>query len=274
MKSTMKIKVEHAVLLAGLVMALPLSANDQGVESSAFPPENFNVEKSSKPSMAISPSIKPTQQAIRQTTNPWGMPSARPSQQPAPMMRAPMPTNRMPIRNSGSMYQRPMQYGYPQQYPRNAVAPRQAPPSLPPRQMGYQTPTGSFSNMFPFGNSFSPNSFMNNGAMPTPWSNVGGINPWKNNNNSSMPFFPQAKNTTGKKNAWGDVRHIWPDFYTEFTDEVWDKSVNAPYDMGRMPGGWRAPSLSSPDPVTVGDAVTNQFPPILEEMGNMMDFAN
>ncbi len=97
-------------------------------------------------------------------------------------------------------------------------------------------------------------------------------NPWQNGNNNTMPFFPQQK--TNKKKAWGDTRHIWPDFYTDFTEEIWDQGVNAPYDVGRMPGGWRAPSLSSPDPVTVGDAVMNQFPPMMEEMGNMMDFSN
>jgi hypothetical protein len=146
--------------------------------------------------------------------------------------------------------------------------------AFPPRNMGYQMPNTNFSNMSPLGNSFSPNSFFNNGVMPTPWSNAGGMNPWRNNNNSVLPpFFPNTMNT-GRKKAWGDIRHIWPDFYTDFTDEAWDKSMNAPYDMGRMPGGWRAPSLSSPDPVTVGDAVTNQFPPMLEEMGNMMNFAN
>jgi hypothetical protein len=88
-----------------------------------------------------------------------------------------------------------------------------------------------------------------------------------------MPFSPNQRNSNEKK-AWGDERNIWPDFYTDFTEEFWDQGSNAPYDMGRMPGGWRAPSLSSPDPVTVGDAVVNQFPPIMEEMGNMLNFSN
>ena len=48
--------------------------------------------------------------------------------------------------------------------------------------------------------------------------------------------------------------------------------INAPYEMGYMPGGWRFPSLSSPDPVTVSDAITNQFPPIAEEAGNFVKF--
>ncbi|MEE9352643.1 MAG: hypothetical protein V3U78_10310 [Thiotrichaceae bacterium] len=162
--------------------------------------------------------------------------------------------------------QRPA-YGY---YPYQQGQQNQA---SQPSPMNYSTPNYQFSNMTPFGNSFSPTSMFNNNNFPTPWSNSNNWNPWTNGNNSQMPFFPQ-QNNTNKKKAWGDVRNIWPDFYTEFTDEMWDKSTNGPYDMGRMPGGWRAPSLSSPDPVTVGDAVLNQFPPMMEEMGNMMDFSN
>jgi hypothetical protein len=71
---------------------------------------------------------------------------------------------------------------------------------------------------------------------------------------------------------WGDTRYIWPDFYTDTTGDMWDKMMNAPSDMGYMPGGWRFPSLSTPDPVTVSDAITNQFPPIMEEVPNFVNF--
>lgn len=93
-------------------------------------------------------------------------------------------------------------------------------------------------------------------------------------NNTGKTLYPMRKKIKKEKNAWGDERHIWPDFYTNFTGDAWDKMVNAPFDVGRMPGGWRAPSLSTPDPVTVSDAVANQVPPILEEMGNMTNFTN
>jgi hypothetical protein len=83
------------------------------------------------------------------------------------------------------------------------------------------------------------------------------------------PLPPKKKEVK----PWGDTRYIWPDFYTDFTGDVWDKMINAPYEMGYMPGGWRFPSLSSPDPITVGDAITNQFPPIAEEAGNFVNFA-
>ena len=81
-----------------------------------------------------------------------------------------------------------------------------------------------------------------------------------------------TQNQSKEKKPLGDTRYIWPDFYTDSTNKFWDKMINAPYDMGYMPGGWRFPSLSSPDPVTVGDAVTNQLPPIMEEAGHFMNF--
>ena len=99
----------------------------------------------------------------------------------------------------------------------------------------------------------------------------------------ALPGAPRILNITGKPaypmrkkpkvHAWGKKRNIWTDFYTGVTNDFWDKMINAPHDIGRMPGGWRAPQLSTPDPVTVGDAVTNQMPPFVEEMGNMMDFS-
>lgn len=80
------------------------------------------------------------------------------------------------------------------------------------------------------------------------------------------PPVPQKKEVK----PWGDTRYIWPDFYTDFTGDAWDKMINAPFDMGRMPGGWRFPSFSSPDPITVSDAIANQVPPFAEEAGNMV----
>jgi hypothetical protein len=137
----------------------------------------------------------------------------------------------------------------------------------------------SNTNMMPFGNGnngFNPFSkgnmpFSNNfgGMMPSnPMNNMFGNN---NNQNFNMPFFNSNNN---RKKAWGDKRNIWPDFYTDFTDEAWDTMMSSPRDMGRMPGGWRFPYISMPDPVTVSDAITNQFPPIAEEAGNMADFSD
>ena len=93
-------------------------------------------------------------------------------------------------------------------------------------------------------------------------------------NIAGKPAFPMRKKMKVEKHAWGKERNIWPDFYTDSTSDIWDNMINAPFKMGRMPGGWRAPSMSMPDPVTIGDAVTNQMPPMAEEMGNMMDISD
>ena len=140
-------------------------------------------------------------------------------------------------------------------------------------------------NMMPFGNNRS-NSFnpFANSNMPFGNNSSNGFNPFSGNstnnpfnsmfgNNRSLPFFGNSNNSKRKK-AWGTERNIWPDFYTDFTDEAWDTMTGGPRDLGKMPGGWRFPYISTPDPVTVSDAITNQFPPIMEEGGNMMDFSD
>lgn len=109
--------------------------------------------------------------------------------------------------------------------------------------------------------------------------------PVQPNHQYQSPYNPNIAATPGPKSPapaqpkkaakpWGDTRHIWPDFYTDFTGDFWDEAMNAPRNMGYMPGGWRFPSLSTPDPVTVGDAVANQMPPIFDESANFINFAN
>ena len=128
----------------------------------------------------------------------------------------------------------------------------------------FPPPNGGFTNAAPVPQPYA--YYPVNPSVPyTPYAQQGG-NPYP-----LRPLVPpQSQQKTVK--PWGDTRYIWPDFYTDFTSDMWDKMINAPYDMGYMPGGWRFPSFSSPDPVTVGDAVTNQFPPIMEEAGNFVHF--
>ena len=216
--------------------------------------------------------------------------------------------------NRAATYRRPPAYPqqYSQQYPQQkmqGVAPRVMPRTVPRTTQRMMPQAGSrqayqgqkrypsypyyrrnnnsnnynnsfpFSNnMMPFGNSGNSNFFpFSNNNMPFN-SNSFGMpnnpmnNMFGNNKNGNMPFFNQSKKK--RKKAWGTERNIWPDFYTDFTDEAWDTAMGGPRDLGAMPGGWRFPYISTPDPVTVSDAIANQFPPIAEEAGNMTDFSD
>ena len=138
-----------------------------------------------------------------------------------------------------------------------------------PRSYNKKNNLGTGNNTNPFS---SPNAFpampfsTNNGSNP-----VTGWNKNMTNTGNGFPFMPSTN--SNKKKAWGDKRNIWPDFYTDFTDTAWDEAIGGPRKLGRMPGGWRFPYVSTPDPVTVSDAITNKFPPIAEEAGHMTDIS-
>ncbi len=68
--------------------------------------------------------------------------------------------------------------------------------------------------------------------------------PWGGGRDSRMPFT--GRNSGPSK--WfdsGDPKDMFED--------MWDDGMNAPSEMGEMPGGWRAPTISVPNPVEVGD---------------------
>jgi hypothetical protein len=177
----------------------------------------------------------------------------------------------LPVQNQ--RYPTQQMQGYRPYYPYAYYYPQQQMPSYTPRQWGYypqqgfNTPYRYYQQPYaqPQANSYPTAkqrpAYQHNSANATA-------------NNSGRTLYPMRKKIKKEKHSWGDERNIWPDFYTDFTGDAWDKMVNAPFDVGRMPGGWRAPSLSTPDPVTVSDAVANQVPPIVEEMSNMTNFAN
>ncbi|MCP5352251.1 MAG: hypothetical protein H6926_03555 [Chromatiales bacterium] len=48
----------------------------------------------------------------------------------------------------------------------------------------------------------------------------------------------------------------------------WDEMMNAPSRMGTMPGGWRAPSISVPNPIDVGEQFGNAAQQIPQQMQN------
>ena len=152
-------------------------------------------------------------------------------------------------------------------------------PQFPNQAYMQQAPTTAYYpyNYNTYQNTYSP---YQNYAYPGyaqqqayyPYAQQQAYNPYMMQQQRMMPAYPMRPPVSQKKEVkpWGDIRYIWPDFYTDFTGDAFDKMINAPYDMGRMPGGWQFPSISMPDPVTVGDAIANQVPPFAEESGNMI----
>ena len=272
-----------------LFLALfPLLAPVAHANNAQFPPANavdmrpFPQQIPSQPTLRAVPKLSMQAPSFRRPVAPY-------AQQPQLRQRSFNNQYRRPAPNYSQLNRRAMPNArVPRAVPRYPANMRQLPfRGGPPYRNNTNTRNNSFpfsgGNMMPFGNSgsnsFNPFSstgmpFSNgsNGMMPSmptnPMNNMFG-----NNGNSKMPFFPSSNNKKRKK-AWGTERNIWPDFYTDFTDEAWDKMMSGPRDLGEMPGGWRFPYISMPDPVTVSDAITNQFPPIAEEAGKMADFSD
>ena len=53
--------------------------------------------------------------------------------------------------------------------------------------------------------------------------------------------------------------------------DAWDDMLNKPADMGTMPGGWTAPTISTPNPVDVGDELGTAAQDLPTQMRNVYD---
>ena len=242
-----------ATMLLVLVNVNTAQANNNGI---VFPPTDALKVQQYPPQAPFAPQVNTN---FPQAPYVFGQNSN--SQAPRPMMNAPQ-YNRAFSPQRGFMQATPYAQnrnfrGTPQRY-NNSL------PFMNSMPFG----SNSSNNFSPFSNGNMPYSGNNFGMQNNPMNNMFG-----NNNNRSFPFFNNNTNKNRKK-AWGTERNIWPDFYTDFTDDAWDTMMSGPRDLGQMPGGWRFPYVSMPDPVTVSDAITNQFPPISEEAGNMADFSD
>lgn len=98
---------------------------------------------------------------------------------------------------------------------------------------GYGRPYGGGYRNGPWGG--------NNGPWGNMFGNRGG--PWGGNN-----WFGGRDNPFGDPGSWFD-----PSDPKEGMAQMWDDLLNAPSEMGEMPPGWTAPSISVPNPIDVGD---------------------
>ena len=199
----------------------------------------------------------------------------------------------------------------PPQAPRQAVNPQQYPPQYRPQAGAYRGPApygrpapygapAPYAGRPPYGPG---------GAYPAPYGagrgprNNGGWNrgPWGRNNNgfgnwfggnrgpygNNSPFgnmFGGNRGPYGNNGPFGDMfgggrDGIWgmhPDeWFTSNPEDgfsyMWDDMINAPSEMGEMPGGWNAPSISMPNPVDVGSEFRRETPNLIREIPDMID---
>jgi hypothetical protein len=89
-----------------------------------------------------------------------------------------------------------------------------------------------------------------------PFGNSGGGSPFR-----GMPFMqsldmsrPDSFNPM-RPHVWGAGPQVWmnPTDPQDGMSQAWDDMMNAPARMGRVPPGWKAPSIDVPNPVDVGD---------------------
>jgi len=92
--------------------------------------------------------------------------------------------------------------------------------------------------------------------------------PWESRRGDSR--MPWESKRGGRSNMpWDSGRGGWMD-KDKFSDS-WDDMLNAPSDMGEMPGGWKAPTVSVPNPVDVGDEFGDAARDAPDQMHNVYD---
>ena len=122
------------------------------------------------------------------------------------------------------------------------------------------------------------------GGRSGPWNN-GGWNrgPWGGNNGFGN-WFGGNRGPYGNNGPFGDMfgggrNGIWgmhPDeWFTSDPEDgfsyMWDDMINAPSEMGEMPGGWNAPSISVPNPVDIGSEFRDEAPNLMREVPDMIN---
>ncbi len=128
-------------------------------------------------------------------------------------------------------------------------------------------------------NNFFPGGFNNGGNNGFPGGNFNG--PWNNGSN----IFPTVKGPWN--NGWGPApwsRERWkndpmgsPSKWINFDDpkegvaEMWEDAIKGPNRLGKMPGGWTAPSISVPNPVDVTDTFGQRWRGLPSEISEQAD---
>jgi len=136
---------------------------------------------------------------------------------------------------------------------------------------GNNMPWGNGNNM-PWGNG---NNMPWGNGNNMPWSN-GNNMPW-NNNSNMMPWNrnwqdgPWNNRQLWQNGPWqggGPQQWMLPNDPKGGMVNMWDDMINTPNGLGRMPGGWKAPSISVPNPIEVGDKLGEAMQDMPQQMQN------
>ena len=167
---------------------------------------------------------------------PYQMPAQGYPMRPMQQMPRPMPQ---------PMYANPYRAPYMNTMPNRGPIARPAPSYRPPAYNAPR-PAGPYGNR-PMNNNprfgGAPFRGWNRGSRsPIPFES--NFTPW------SMRFWDEIGD--GGENPFKDMEK-WVDFDEprEGAANFWEDMINAPHEVGQMPGGWTAPSISVPNPVDV-----------------------
>ena len=92
-----------------------------------------------------------------------------------------------------------------------------------------------------------------------PWNRSWGRAPWNRN-------YDDMWGRKGGPKAWFD-----PTDPKESMAQAWEDMLVTPNGLGTMPGGWKAPSISVPNPIDVGDEFKNVARDMPDEMQNFTE---
>ena len=104
--------------------------------------------------------------------------------------------------------------------------------------------------------------------------------PYGYRDNGASAYYTPGYNRyrTGKNNDrfWNDRKpwrnsgpSKWFNPTKENWEDSWDDMINAPSNMGKMPGGWYAPEVYMPNPVDMGDQFKDNMKDLPEQIRDM-----
>jgi hypothetical protein len=85
--------------------------------------------------------------------------------------------------------------------------------------------------------------------------------PWVDDDGRVIPEFPWSREDNCHPKDKDCIKDTGPSSWIFDQDmkermaEAWDDAIQAPSDLGEMPGGWYVPSVYTPNPVDSGDQI-------------------